>query len=864
MRTLSGGTRQIRSTFHFDDVLTSFSTQEDVFKATLQPLVSQVLAGYETTAFAYGQTGTGKTYTMEGDLDSEQGRGLVPRMAQAIIDSLANGEYIESSVTVSYLEIYNEELSDLLAAAGQSPKLDLKDVGRGRGVCCLGLSEVPVNSAQEILELVRRAQERRRIAETSSHARSSRSHSIFTMKVHCRKKVAVGELENHGKLHLVDLAGSECAKKFVPVGSLTAWDGGLNEERERRNINQSLLTLGRVITALREGSVRVPYRDSKLTRLLQDALGGHCKTVIIATISPALSVVEETVSTLTYAEQAAGIRNRPVASSLLRTNQRLERSDPQSLGEGSGSSSGCGASDWAELELKVACLTQEVEDAQAALARKYQEAQDQAQRAEQAEVKVASLEEALGEATKSAELQAFACVRLEAIASERAEAANRLDAALVATTKHSKSIEERLASSDVLLEETRKKARALFEEAEQKSAPLGSELCSIHAEASTSVAALRNVHEDACSLARELQSTQQGLVERLASTLQTGRENAASSLTALAEGAKSALTAEAKQAGEALAAIEATAAAAAATVAQGGAGAAAMLAEGSQRLATRARAAREELAARRKAMAAAARRTNEALAVAAAAVAELSELAEKSMDAAEEAMTSLEVEVEGLAAAASEEVSGTTKAVQRSSIEAATEVLKLRDTTAENAAAEGLRWTKCLEARQKADEEAKAVSASILAAAAQASVCGLTAAADALQRGRFSEKAATAALESLRTTGLEALGSQVLALRRAVAEPPLAAAKAQAIPSLPDEAKRPTLQLTPVPSSEEMLEEFLAAKENNTVGNYEEPSFKSLTKGARRPSGATGKLVKAGKEGVIAPRRNGALKELNA
>jgi kinesin family protein 11 len=381
VRMLAGGTRQVRNTFNFDEVLTSFSTQDEVFQATLEPLVSQVLAGFETTAFAYGQTGTGKTHTMEGDLACEEDRGLVPRAAAAVLDRLSSGEFTEHSITVSYLEIYNEELSDLLVPALQQSKLDLKDTGGGRGVSCIGLAEVPVCTLEQILELIGKAQERRRIAETRLNARSSRSHCIFTLKVRCRKRVSVGEFENTGKLHLVDLAGSECAKKAgTPsdehAGSVQArsgQNGAAEEERERRSINQSLLTLGRVIASLRDGSGRVPYRDSKLTRLLQDALGGKSKTVIIATLSPAMNAVEETISTLTYAEQASGIRNRPVASSLLRTHRTLVTDSRDT--SGGASNSGCGATDWAELELKVAYLTQEVEEAQAALARKYQETQ---------------------------------------------------------------------------------------------------------------------------------------------------------------------------------------------------------------------------------------------------------------------------------------------------------------------------------------------------------------------------------------------------------------------------------------------------------------------------------------------------------
>jgi len=407
-----GGSRQVRSNFHFDEVLSSFSTQADVFAATLQPLVSQVLMGYEATAFAYGQTGTGKTYTMEGDADSDEKRGLMPRTAAAVLEALEHPDFVESHVTVSMLEIYNEELNDLLFTGNHQQKIDLMDGGSGKGVQCVGLSEVPVTSLSDVLDLVRLAQERKRMAETRVSARSSRSHCIFTMKVECRRELGTGELENVGKLHLVDLAGSECAKKAAwgiedisgpgpKSGQLSATIS--EQERERRNINQSLLTLGRVIVALREKSGRVPFRDSKLTRLLENALGGSCKTVIIATISPAMSSVDETISTLNYADQASGIRNRPVASSLFRTMMRSPSGtnfDPAVAAAGTASS--CNSTEWAELEMKNAYLMAEVEEAQAALARKYQEAQEVLERAEKAEAQVVGLQVEAQAATQRA------------------------------------------------------------------------------------------------------------------------------------------------------------------------------------------------------------------------------------------------------------------------------------------------------------------------------------------------------------------------------------------------------------------------------------------------------------------------------
>jgi kinesin family protein 11 len=241
------------------------------------------------------------------------------------------------------------------------------------------------------------------------------------MKVHCRKAVKGGELENFGKLHLVDLAGSECAKKAawgpddIPTPRHGSQAGGSgDQERERKNINQSLLTLGRVIAALRDKTGRVPYRDSKLTRLLKDALGGSCKTVIIATISPALSAVDETISTLTYAEQAAAIKNKVVCSSLLR-------------GARSGELRGeCGSSEeWEELEMKIEYLSQELEEAQAALARKYQEQQVIVERAEAAEAK-------LVEAAEEVRAAQFALAESTAIRTKMAASAKQVASKLTA------------------------------------------------------------------------------------------------------------------------------------------------------------------------------------------------------------------------------------------------------------------------------------------------------------------------------------------------------------------------------------------------------------------------------------------------
>lgn len=236
-----------------------------------------------------------------------------------LFKDLANKRFESSHVTASYLEIYNEHLTDLLANEDGSPASDklqiVEDTKKGgRGVHCMGLSEHPVTSPDDVLRVLQEAQRRRQVGETKMNKCSSRSHCMFTLSVHSKEKIeGGGERSRCGKLHLVDLAGSECAKS---AGSESA-----AQERERKNINQSLLTLGRVVEALRQkqknpnANVRVPYRDSKLSRLLQESLGGRCKTCIIATVSPSVLCCEETLQTLNYAQRAHGVKNKPVASS---------------------------------------------------------------------------------------------------------------------------------------------------------------------------------------------------------------------------------------------------------------------------------------------------------------------------------------------------------------------------------------------------------------------------------------------------------------------------------------------------------------------------------------------------------------------
>ena len=393
--------------YAFDKVFTAFSTQEEVFEETLRPIFGDVLNGFESTIFAYGQTGTGKSYTMEGDLSKDEMHGVIPRSAAAIFTSLKQGkEYTEHCVRCTYLEIYNEELADLLLPGDtdndnkKNNKLEII-MGGKNGPYCRGLSEKVVESPEDVLELMKTAHQHRQIGETKMNKSSSRSHCIFTLKVKAKKdlKDGSGELEFNGKLHLVDLAGSECAKTAALVKSGSSES---TRERERMNINRSLLTLGRVLSMLKERSenskkanLRIPYRDSKLTRILQESLGGRCKTIIIATLSPSVTAIEESISTLNYAQSANGIVNKPIATSKLslksvaKTYMALSalKSASSKSAELSAHENFSSPDDWNELEIRLQYMQVQVEEAQGALARKHvlqTEAEEKAEAGEKA------------------------------------------------------------------------------------------------------------------------------------------------------------------------------------------------------------------------------------------------------------------------------------------------------------------------------------------------------------------------------------------------------------------------------------------------------------------------------------------------
>lgn len=237
--------------------------------------------------------------------------GIIPRALNHLFDELRIME-VEFAMRVSYLELYNEELCDLLSSDDSAKIRIFDDVAKKGSVIVQGLEEIPVKCKSDVYRLLAKGQDRRKTAATLMNAQSSRSHTIFTILVHIKENNNDGEeMLKIGKLNLVDLAGSENISK---AGN----EKGIRT-RESVNINQSLLTLGRVITALVERTPHIPYRESKLTRLLQESLGGRTKTSIIATVSPGHKDLEETLSTLEYAHRAKNIQNKP------EINQRLTK-----------------------------------------------------------------------------------------------------------------------------------------------------------------------------------------------------------------------------------------------------------------------------------------------------------------------------------------------------------------------------------------------------------------------------------------------------------------------------------------------------------------------------------------------------------
>jgi kinesin family protein 5 len=283
--------------FNFDRVFSPSSTQEEIYEFSARHVVESVMQGFNGTILAYGQTSSGKTFTMTGEQGHAVNMGITPRMVTTVFDIIDNAsENLEFTVKVSFCEIYMEKISDLLDPSKENMKIR---ENKNKGVYIADLSETYVTGDFDVHELLRIGNLNRQVGESNMNAKSSRSHSLFSIVV---TQTNVDTFASKiGKLYLVDLAGSEKVSKTGAVGKRL---------EEAKTINKSLTTLGQVITCLTDGkSTHVPYRDSKLTRVLQDSLGGNSKTTLIVTCSPSPYNEQETVSTLRFGTRAKCIKN---------------------------------------------------------------------------------------------------------------------------------------------------------------------------------------------------------------------------------------------------------------------------------------------------------------------------------------------------------------------------------------------------------------------------------------------------------------------------------------------------------------------------------------------------------------------------
>lgn len=288
--------------FTFDAVYEPLCAQAKFYDDTGYAIVESVMDGYNGTIFAYGQTGTGKTFTMVGPETNPELFGVIPRTFEHIFKNINSTGSKKFLVRASYLEIYNEEIRDLLSKTPKA-KLELKDHPDG-GVFVKDLSNLIVKSAADLRQVMEVGQRNRSVASTLMNNESSRSHSIFTITIETAESGPDGkEHIRVGKMNMVDLAGSERQSKTGATGETL---------KEATKINMSLSALGNVISALVDSKTSfIPYRDSKLTRLLQDSLGGNTKTVMCANIGPVDYNYDETLSTLRYAYRAKSIKNKP-------------------------------------------------------------------------------------------------------------------------------------------------------------------------------------------------------------------------------------------------------------------------------------------------------------------------------------------------------------------------------------------------------------------------------------------------------------------------------------------------------------------------------------------------------------------------
>ncbi|XP_072326670.1 kinesin-like protein kif7 isoform X1 [Scyliorhinus torazame] len=307
--------------FQFDVIFDQTSSQDEVYSSHVEPLVEAFFEGFNATVFAYGQTGSGKTYTIgEAYISSvtDDDQGIIPRALAEIFKLIDENDAVDHAVKVSYLEVYKEEFRDLLEVETASKDIRTREDDKGNTVLC-GVKECAVEGLDEALSLLEIGNTAKHTGTTQVNTHSSRSHTIFTITMEQRRGLgritrlaaAAGDLLSStqvitSKFHFVDLAGSERIVKTGNTGERL---------KESIQINSGLLALGNVISALgdpRRKSLHIPYRDSKITRILKDSLGGNAKTLMIACISPSSFNFDENLNSLNYAKRAQNIRNRAV------------------------------------------------------------------------------------------------------------------------------------------------------------------------------------------------------------------------------------------------------------------------------------------------------------------------------------------------------------------------------------------------------------------------------------------------------------------------------------------------------------------------------------------------------------------------
>ena len=282
--------------FSYDKVFSPNSNQSEIYNNVGKRIVEDIMAGYNGTIFAYGQSGSGKTYTMYGnDIFNENTKGIIPRVVEEIFKKIEKSDRnIDFQIKLSVMEIYKEVMYDLFTNENNLKIIENKE----KGLYIENLSEIYLSSVEEFFNYAELAQKNRKVAETKLNHNSSRSHCIMILEVMQNYKKE--KIIKKGILNLVDLAGSEKVSKTGAVGETL---------EEAKKINLSLSTLGNVIHALTQGMGHIPYRDSKLTRILKESLGGNYKTYLIVTCSPHSYNLDEIISSLLFAKRVKCIKN---------------------------------------------------------------------------------------------------------------------------------------------------------------------------------------------------------------------------------------------------------------------------------------------------------------------------------------------------------------------------------------------------------------------------------------------------------------------------------------------------------------------------------------------------------------------------